>query len=99
MTFRQLKVLIRGLPPDAAVWRADPDLAGWTLTDHLLASLIEVVDAAGYRALLPYLKKGKPPPEPVKVPRPGAAPPKRPRGTSVAELVALGAEVSHAGGS
>lgn len=49
---------------------ADVYASGWTRTDELLASLIEMVDDTGWRAVSPYLKKSAKPKR-VVVPRPG----------------------------
>lgn len=43
----------------------------WTRTDELVASLIEVVDASGWRVVSPHLEKGARTPKPLRVPRPG----------------------------
>lgn len=44
---RRLLALIRGLPPEAAVWEPErAERAGWGLTEELLANLIETVDRA-----------------------------------------------------
>jgi hypothetical protein len=69
--------LVKALPPDSAVHRADPDKAGWTVTDHLLALVAEAADMAGWRAVQPYMKKGAIP-EPLRVPRPGQQTGRRP---------------------
>lgn len=56
-------------------------MAGWTLTDHLLASVVDAVQGVGYSALIgphadPKKLRGVKPPPPVH--RPGAQT-KRPR--------------------
>jgi hypothetical protein len=91
--------LVKGLPLEAAVFRDDPDLQGWTRTDHLLAALIEVTDAAGWRNLAPHVKKGAKLPKPITIDRPGVK--KAKRQTSPAELVARfgGSTVADTGGT
>lgn len=46
------------------------DAATWGPAEHLLASIIEAIDAASWRTLSPHLKKGFKP-KVVTVPRPG----------------------------
>lgn len=79
-------MLIAALPADAAIWRSDPELRGWTVTDHLLASLIEVEDALSLRAL--KAQGAKRVPQPIRWPRPGtqAAKPRQPTRDAVAAL-------------
>lgn len=61
------------------------DMGGWTVTDHLLATLIDAVGAASHHALIgPHadpkqLRKVKPP---DRLPRPGAQKKQRRRATS-----------------
>lgn len=74
-------MLVNALPVDSALKRDIPELGGWTTTDHLLALLIEVVDAAGWRAVLPHMKKGARP-TPITVPRPASPPEPKRRATS-----------------
>lgn len=82
---------MRGLPPEAAVWRAET--GGWTQTDHLLASLIEVTDAVELRAL--KAQGAKRTPKPIRFPRPGdrSAPPKK--APTPAAVAALGGAVTY----
>jgi hypothetical protein len=42
----------------------------WGVSEHLLASLIEVVDAVSWRPVLPHVKRGWKQPKAVQVPRP-----------------------------
>lgn len=66
-------MLIRALPPDAAMFRAMPEHGGWTLTDHLLASAVDVLGVVAHNALVgPHadpkkLRRIKPP---ERLPRP-----------------------------
>lgn len=72
--------LVKGLPQDAALYRSLPEHAGWTLTDHLLASVIDTLGVVAFNALVgPHadpkrLKKLKPP---ERLPRPGHRPRRR----------------------
>lgn len=92
---------MKGLPPDAAIWRRQPELGGWTVTDHLIASLIEVTDAAAWRSLLPHLKKGFKP-QPITVPRPGQHTQRRSKkrkatSADLKEIFGGGATITHGG--
>jgi thiosulfate reductase cytochrome b subunit len=50
MTWRQLKVLLRGLPVDAALARAiHGEAAMWTLTDHLLAVAVDALNSGNWQ--------------------------------------------------
>jgi hypothetical protein len=75
-----VKVLLKALPPEAAVHRSDPELGGWTITDHLLASAIDALGVVSYHALVgPHadpkkLRGVKPPP---RITRPGVRPERR----------------------
>ena len=74
MSWRRVKVLVKGLPPEASVFRAIPDMGGWTVTDHLLASAVDLLGIVSYHALVgPHadpkkLRSLKPPQQ---FPRPG----------------------------
>lgn len=96
LTWRRVKSLIAGLPLDSAVCRADPELAGWTLSDHLLATIAETVDLSGWRAVSPHLKRGAAP-KPLRIPRPGAQR-RRARPATGEALRALGGVVTVTGG-
>jgi hypothetical protein len=76
MTVRRLAVLVRGLPASARVWTAKN--GGWTVTDHLLATQIELL--VGIKdtvwATVSTPPKQKPKIRPYRFPRPGAEKPK-----------------------
>lgn len=81
-----MRALIKGLPLDAAVFRSLPEHAGWTITDHLLASVIDTLGVVSHNVLVgPHadpkkLRKIKPP---ERVPRPSLRkPPRRRKATS-----------------
>jgi hypothetical protein len=62
-----VRVLVAALPPEAALFRTMEGMGGWTITDHLLASVIDQLRAVSYNALVgPHadpkrLRKLKPP--------------------------------------
>lgn len=66
-------MLTEQLPVDSALVRAEVGPAAhWGVTEHLLASLIETVDAVSWRPVLPQVKKGWKPPPPLHIDRPVA---------------------------
>lgn len=52
----------------------------------MLASLIEVVDATSWRAVMPHANKNWRPPKPLKIPRPGQEQRRRQPGISMAKF-------------
>lgn len=52
LSWRRVKVLIAGLPPEAALFRKMDGMGGWTLTDHLLASVIDGLGVVAYNSLV-----------------------------------------------
>ncbi len=69
----------------------------WSRLEHLVADLIEVVDASGLRSISVGLKQSdrKKLPKPVEVPRPGARR-KRRKGTTMGQLIRMtGAAPQH----
>ena len=52
LSLRRLRVLINALPPDAAIYRRNDEHGGWTVTDHLLATVIDALGAVGYYSLV-----------------------------------------------
>lgn len=83
---RKVANLVRNLPPEAALRRAlDPDGSAWSTSDHLLASILEVVDSHRVNYVAAHSKTGAKVPKPIRVPRPGEKKPKR-RGTTLGEL-------------
>ncbi|MFF3333240.1 hypothetical protein ACFYWX_27430 [Streptomyces sp. NPDC002888] len=73
LTARRLSVLIRHLPRDSAVNR---DLYGeaaeWSVTDHLLAAVVDHLAAANWMfACVNTAEDGDQPEPPAPVPRPG----------------------------
>lgn len=100
MSWRKLKVFIAGLPPESALLRGDPGIAGWGVTEHLLAHMTDVLGVVAHNALIgPHvdpkaLKKVKPL-EPF--PRPGVPRNRRRRGSTLSELAALGGVTRYVG--
>lgn len=45
ISLRTLRVMVEGLPPDSAMYRADPNSRGWTVGDHLAADLWDALNA------------------------------------------------------
>ncbi len=74
LTWRRLLALIRGLPADSALARAQagPD-AAWGLTEHLLARLVDEIAWLTWLTANRDLKPGKRSRMPEPVPRPGVA--------------------------
>ncbi|MEE1751733.1 hypothetical protein [Streptomyces sp. SP18CS02] len=73
LTSRRLAVLVKHLPRDSAVNR---DLYGeeaeWSVTDHLLAAVVDHLAAANWMfATVNTDEDGEPPEPPAPVPRPG----------------------------
>lgn len=66
---RRLVVMLKGLPPDAAIWRDQQK--GWTQQDEWFASLLELTDS-WWRNLFTAFGK-KPQGKPLHVDRPGEA--------------------------
>jgi hypothetical protein len=68
-----LAALVRHLPPDSAFARArDAEAAQWTLTDHLLAAVVDHLAIANWMyASVNRDEDAEPPDPPVPVPRPG----------------------------
>lgn len=76
---RRLRNLIVHLPPDSAFVRTvTPRLpqkaAPWSTTEYLLALIAELVDANTIAFVVAHSKKGKTPPKPIKIDRPGDKP-------------------------
>lgn len=89
---RRLWVLVRGLPLDSALARSyDPEGAGvgWSLTNHLLATVAEVSDDTNAILATVYGKPGSTPPKPLRIDRPGRRPerPKLLKGSSLAAAI------------
>lgn len=75
MSWRKVLAWLKHLPTDSALTRAvDPDDAEWTLTNHLLAGVIDLQAQANF-----MWSDGKGP-KPKPIPRPGVEAAKR-RGT------------------
>ena len=50
LSLRRLNALISNLPPDCALSRAiDPEVAAWSVTDHLLATVIDTLQTANWQ--------------------------------------------------
>lgn len=72
LSLRGLRVLIDGLPPDSAMHRRHPSLAGWDIADHLLADQVDGLSALFNLLLAANTEGGKyEPPSPRA--RPGDA--------------------------
>lgn len=72
---RRIHALVTGLPPDGAMIR---DMAydgqEWSVTDELLAALLEEVDYGNRLYYSAHMKKGAQQPKPVEIKRPGRQP-------------------------
>ncbi|MER6009382.1 hypothetical protein [Streptomyces bluensis] len=102
-TSRRLRVLVEHLPPDSAFARAlHGEQAEWTVTDHLLAAVVDHLAVANWMfATVNRDEDTEPAPYPEPVPRPGDGtsesresleppePRELPHGASVAEIVAF----------
>ncbi|MFD3737688.1 hypothetical protein [Streptomyces sp. NPDC058629] len=73
LTSRRLAVLVKHMPRDSAVSRElDGDGAEWTVTDYLLAAVVDHLAAANWMFASVNTDEDSDPPEaPVAVPRPG----------------------------
>lgn len=77
-----MRVLIRALPSESALFRSMEEFGGWTITDHLLASVVDALGVVSHNALVgPHadpkkLRSIKPP---DRFPRPGAAQRRKPK--------------------
>jgi hypothetical protein len=70
LTLRRLAALLRSLPDEAAFRRSAGVERPWTLTEHLLASVVDAVRVADHRNIQIRTKRRLAPPKPI--PRPGA---------------------------
>lgn len=75
---RRLGALVRGLPADSATFRAVAPAASWTISDELLATLIELTDARWGWFFDVHAKPNTRRPSPLRIPRPGQTPPPGP---------------------
>lgn len=73
LTWRDLLVVVQHRPQDSALARAlDGDEAVWSLTDHLLAITIDVLNIANWQRENAGKGKGQSPTrKPKRMPRPG----------------------------
>jgi hypothetical protein len=79
-------VLVRGLPPGSATWRAvTGETEYWSRTDQLLAAVYDGIRVLDWRLVSIY-GKGKPPPAPEPLERPGIEPPARRKPTTVISI-------------
>lgn len=86
-------MLVSGLPFDAALYRSMPDSGGWTITDHLLATVVDMLGQTAHSALIgPHLDpkklRGMKRPEPMRRPGSPAPAPKARTRMTIAELEA-----------
>ncbi|GLF97546.1 hypothetical protein [Streptomyces yaizuensis] len=78
LSSRRLSVLIEHLPRDSAVNRAlHGETAEWSVTDHLLAAVVDHLAAANW--LFTSVHSDDPPDPPTPVPRPGDSAPEESR--------------------
>lgn len=63
-----MRALIEGLPPESALYRAHTK--GWTQTDELLATLIQVVDQSNRLFVQVHSKPNSAVPPPIEIRRP-----------------------------
>lgn len=86
MTLRRFAVLVRGLPASARVWAESN--GGWSVTDHLLADVVEAV--RDVRAAVIATVTTKPGQrlnlEPFRYPRPAPKQPKKKQGSWASSL-------------
>lgn len=68
---RALLAFVRHLPPESALVAEVDDRGGWSLTQHLIARLIESVEALDWHFMCANTKKSQHPPKPRPVKRPG----------------------------
>ncbi|MGW6202712.1 hypothetical protein ACWF9B_03565 [Streptomyces sp. NPDC055089] len=73
LSSRRLALLIKHLPRDSATIReTDGEAADWTVTDYLLAAVVDHLAAANWMfSVVNGDGESDPPDEPVPVPRPG----------------------------
>ncbi|MFJ8695335.1 hypothetical protein [Streptomyces roseolilacinus] len=73
LSSRRLAVLIKHMPQDSALCRErDGEAAEWSVTDYLLAALVDHMAAANWMFASVHSDEDSDPPEqPVPVPRPG----------------------------
>jgi len=84
---RRVLTLVRGLPFESSFHQAVAgEAAWWTLEAQLIATLIELTDAARQGTVVGFAKQGSRP-NPMKIPRPG--PKKKRREATVADMVAI----------
>ena len=67
--------LAEHLPPDSAVGRATKG-QGWTVTDHLLISVLDLLSEANWQRAAAGQPRHKQPKHPAPFPRPGAEKPR-----------------------
>lgn len=68
-------MLVRQLPPEAALWRAiDPDRTPWGLTEQLLAAAVDHLATANWQRLQIHSDKARNVPPPDQIARPGVEP-------------------------
>ncbi|MEV5849825.1 hypothetical protein AB0M32_48490 [Streptomyces sp. NPDC051985] len=98
LSSRRLRVLIAHLPADSSYARAvHGEQADWTVTDHLLAAVVDHLAVANWMfATVNRDEDTDPAPYPEPVPRPGegegaveTAGSPEPRGATLAEVVAF----------
>ena len=77
LSWRRLGVLVRQLPPEAALWRSiDPEAAAWGLSEQLLASAVDVLAVIAWMyQSVNRPKNSRAMPMPRQIPRPGVEPP------------------------
>ncbi|MDP5314045.1 hypothetical protein P8A21_23825 [Streptomyces poriferorum] len=73
LSSRRLALLIKHLPRDSATIRdTDGEAADWTVTDYLLAAVVDHLAAANWMfSVVNGDEESDPPDQPVPVPRPG----------------------------
>lgn len=77
---RRILSLIRGLPADGATVRMlSTGGVPWSMTDELLATLIEVIDQGNQMYYSAHTRKGSPSWKPIRIDRPTQSEPTRPK--------------------
>ncbi|MFI9381467.1 hypothetical protein [Kutzneria sp. NPDC052558] len=89
LSARRLRVLVQHLPADSNLVRAlHGEQAGWGLTDHLLATVVDQLAVANWLFVCANNDGDRPDP-PTPLPRPGIEEPEPERGSTPEEIAAF----------
>lgn len=91
LSARRLRVLVQHLPADSSLVRAlHGEQAGWGLTDHLLATVVDQQAVANWLFVCANSGEGDQPDPPTPLPRPGVeVEPSQPPAATPAEIAAF----------